>query len=444
MPIEQTTKETEILGAIAEILFGFHHHANITRAHSSGKIIGQRMSLLVKSSYWNNVQAQPIDAQITENGYQPTAGEEESVQSLCHYISDQIKILCTGAKLTALESSTARKRGSSKAKTFGILKENKNQVERYLTVLRGLFNDLPEQATTFPNPLRNSRDPSDNDETEFGIATYSCNGKHYSLRLIAAAVWQAASEENPKKWTKAFDGFSKKEAILNSKENFILVLAECMRAYNKQDSFDSVDNPSCDLGAIERLLLRGAPFNKCFLPSESEDQQDKLIQLQHSVDHYLIDKLDNFCEESDKALMFRVLSNRILMDEPDLLSDKAYQAIFKNFINLLNPEEDPNDLYRYLVKCLPGFPWQSDSKLNTNALRTLLFELLITRIDVFTSIELEDPHGLMHANNQNSLNRLLMLGSHSLANTIWIDIYQNIDEAREQVSHYAHEKFRPS
>lgn len=435
MPNDRTTKETEILGNIAEILFGSHHHANITRAHANGEIINKRMRLLMESSYWDRMQPQPIEKQITKIGYQPTTEENKSLKSLYRYIKEQVQLLCKKGTLDVLNSADARKRGSSKAKGLDILQENQNPMERYLTVLRGLFDDLPEQTTTFPNPFRIKRDTSGNDGTKYGIATYSYKGRLYSLRLIVAAIWQATSEENSKKWTNTLGNLSQEEATLTSKENFISVLAECLRAYNQDNgpnSFTSPDNPSCDLGAAERLLLRGAPFNKCFLPSESEDQQDKLINIQHSVDHYLIDKLENFCKESDKALMFRVLSNRVLMDEPDVLAEETYQAIFKNFTNLLSSEEqDPNDLYYYLVKCLSGFPWQSDFKLNVDVFKTRLFELLVTRIDVFTSIELENPYGLMNAENQNSLNRLLMLCSHSLANTIWADIYQNIGEAKE-------------
>lgn len=435
MPKVQTTKETKILGSIAELLFGSHHYANIISTHTSGKIINERMRLLMKSSYWNSLQPKPVEKQIIKKVYQPNPEEKKSLESLCHYMEKQIRLLCTGTALAVLGSSSVeRKRGKSKDKAAGILKENQNHVERYLTVLRGLFNDPPEQPTTFPNPLRKSRDLTGNDESEFGLASYSYANKKYSLRLIMAAIWQVASEENPKKWTGAFDGFSKKEALLNSKENFISVLVECMRAYNQDNgpnSFSSPDNPSCDLGAIERLLLRGAPFNKCFLPSESEDQQDKLIRIQHSVDHYLIDKLETFFTESDKALMFRVLSNRVLMDEPDVISDVSYRDIFKRYQDSLTQNsKEPETLYDYLSEKIAGFPWQTRS-IPDNSLQTLLFELLKTRIDLFTAIELDDPNGLMNVENQNSLQRLLMLGSHSLAKNIWEDIYENLNEAKE-------------
>ena len=434
MPKEQTTKKTKILGSIAELLFGAHLHANLTRAHASGEIIGKRMRLLIKSSYWNSLQPKPLEKQIIKKMYQPTPEEKKSLESLCHYIKKQIQTVCTGTPLAVLDSSEARKRGRSKDKAHGILEKNQNQVERYLTVLRGLFDDPSEQAATFPNPLRKSWDLTGNDGSEFGLTFYSYASKKYSLRLIMAAIWQAASEENPKKWTNAFDCFSQEEALLNSKENVIGVLVECMRAYNQDsgpNSFSSPDNPSCDLGAVERLLLRGAPFNKCFLPSESEDQQEKLIRIQHSVDHYLIDNLENFFTESDKALMFRVLSNRVLMDKPDVISDASYRDIFKRYQDSLTQNsKEPETLYGYLSEKIAGFPWQTPS-IPDNSLQALLFELLKTRIDLFTSIELDDPNGLMNAENQNSLNRLLMIGSHSLANDIWADIYQNLNEAKE-------------
>ena len=434
MPDDQIIKKTKILDDIAEILFGFHHHANLTRAHSSAEIVSKRMHLLVNSPYWKHLRPQPIEKQITKKVYQPILGEWESLQSLYDYIEKKIQVLCSSAALNVLNSADARKRGSSKSKTLGILQENQNQVERYLTVLRGLFNDSPEQATTFPNPFRKSRDLSGNDGTRFGIATYPYKGKQYSLRLIVAAIWQAASEENSKKRTHTLGNLSQEEAILTSKENFISVLAECLRAYNQDnrpDSFGSPDNPSCDLGAVERLLLRGAPFNKIFLPSESEDQQDKLIRIQHSVDHYLIDKLENFFTESDKVLMFRVLSNRVLMDEPDVISDASYRDIFKRYQDSLTQNsKEPETLYDYLSEKIAGFPWQTRS-ISDNSLQTLLFELLKIRIDLFTAIELDDPNGLMNVENKNSLQRLLMLGSHCLAKDMWEDIYQNLNEAKE-------------
>lgn len=57
--------------------------------------------------------------------------------------------------------------------------ENQTQVERYLSVLRGLFDDPPEQDSTFPNPFRKDRDLSGNDGSEFGLASYSYANKKY-------------------------------------------------------------------------------------------------------------------------------------------------------------------------------------------------------------------------------------------------------------------------
>lgn len=434
MPFSIAQTQTELY-KISSILFDTTVHADIVTAHTNQNVIQKRMELLTKSSYWSTSHP-TIEEQIIGNQYQPTIEEESSLKSLTKYLHQKICVLCKNKKLEVLNKSFERKRMTSKRKNLGISITDRIELERYLTVLRGLFDDTPEQTFAFPNPFRKYRDLSDNEESEFGLASYSYENKKYSLRLILSAVWQAASEEDSTQWTKALENFKGNIAISIAKENFISVLAECMRAYNQHDSFDSPDSPSCDLGAVERLLLRGAPFNKCFLPSESEEQQDKLIKIQHSVDSYLIDKLDDFCTNPEKALIFMVLSNRILMGEPDVLSDKTYLAIFKNFINFLMSQEEEkekrglNDLYHYLVKCLPGFPWQSSSMINTNLLKKSLFDLSVIRVDLFTSIELDNRNGLMDAENQNNLNRLLMLGSSALVTDIWIENYQNLGEAK--------------
>lgn len=420
MPNDQATKETKILDDIADILFGAH--ANITYAHSSGKITEERMRLLMESPYWRHIQPQSIEKKITKKSYQPTPEENKSLESLCQYIEGQIQILCKkGTVLAVLNSAEARKRKSSKNKAYGILKENQNQVERYLTVLRGVFNDPPEPATptdSYPNPFR-----------IVGIATYSYRSTRYSLRLIMAATWCAASDKNADEWIHASE--NKEEMLKNSKENFISVLEECLRAHSKNklsNPYGNPDSPSCELGTAERLLLRGAPFNKCF----AIDQQDKLSEIKHSIDHYLIDKLENFCTKSDKILMFLVLMSKCDIVEPNASSDKTYMSMFERYKDslILKRETEAKALYAYLEKSLDGFPWQAKFSANMN-LKTFLFRLLETRIGIMTSIEPSDVHGLMNPENENIRNRLINLGSHSLVNDIWIENYQNIDEAKE-------------
>lgn len=137
MPNDQITKETETLEAIAEILFA--SHANITRAHSSSEISGERMRLLMKFSYWNSIKPQPIEKQVIKKVYQPTPGEKESLQSLYQYIEKQIQMLCIGTTLSVLNSADARKKGGSKDKTLGILQENQNSDD-----YTDICNELPE------------------------------------------------------------------------------------------------------------------------------------------------------------------------------------------------------------------------------------------------------------------------------------------------------------